>query len=91
MKRIKYNYGDPATAPNGAREIRREALGRVAFSTGEAARALGKGEPALRRHFERHAVAENDEMVARLPCGIVARKRKGQGRWFVVIPLELRN
>jgi hypothetical protein len=66
-------------------------MGRIGFSTREAARALGKREPALRRHFERHGVAEGDEIVARLPGGIVARKRKGQGRWFVVIPAELRS
>jgi hypothetical protein len=73
------------------RRRRHSALGRVGYSIPEAARALGKRSDALRRLIERHAVAEGDEIVARLTGGIVARKRKNMGRWMVVIPAALRG
>ena len=74
------------------RRLRRpEALGRIGYTVSEAARALGKRPDALRRLIEHHATAEGDEAVARLTGGIVARKRKGMGRWMVTIPAELRG
>jgi hypothetical protein len=75
--------------PHRAR--RRDALGRVGFTINEAARALGMKAPALRRLVERHAEVEGDEHVARLTGGILARKRKGLGRWLVIIPSGLRQ
>ena len=78
-------------ASSHRRPRRRERLGRVGYSIVEAARALGKRPDALRRLVEHHAVAEGDETVARLTGGIVARKRKGMGRWMVTIPAELRG
>jgi hypothetical protein len=78
------------TPPTPRHARRREKLGRVGFTVGEAARALGTRPDALRRLVERHARAEGDEHVARLSGGIVARKRVGLGRWLVIIPTELR-
>ena len=69
----------------------RPALRRIGYTVAEAARALGKRPDALRRLIEHHATAEGDEAVARLTGGIVARKRKGMGRWMVTIPAELRG
>jgi hypothetical protein len=57
----------------------------------EAARMTGKNASALRREIERRAVVEGDELVARLVAGIVARKRKDGGRWFIIVPAELRG
>lgn len=68
---------------------RRAALHRIGFSISEAARALGVRPPALRRLVERHAVDEGDERVARLTGGLVAHRRKGFGRWLVILPADL--
>jgi hypothetical protein len=72
------------------RRPRRASLRRLGYSLAEVARAIGQRPDALRRLVERHAEAEGDELVARLTGGMVARKRKGMGRWMVVIPPTLR-
>ena len=64
---------------------------RIAFAVAEVAQMLGLEPAALRKTIERHAVAVGDEMVARLPGGIEARKRKGMARWLVFVPAELRD
>lgn len=50
---------------------------------------LGTKADALRRTIERHAVAEGEELVARLNHGVVARRRKDLGRWSVHLPPAL--
>lgn len=65
-------------------------LPRIGFSMAEAARMIGKRPDALRREIERVVVAEGDELVARLVAGIVARRRKNGGKWFVIVPSGLR-
>jgi len=64
---------------------------RIAFAVAEVAQMLGQEAAALRKTIERHAVAVGDEMVARLPGGIEARKRNGMARWLVFVPAELRD
>jgi len=76
---------------NRAARRRRKALGRIGFEMAEAARALGKRPEALRRLVEHHAQEEGDEIVARLVGGIVARKKRGYGRWTIFIPAALRD
>lgn len=68
---------------------KRTRLARVLFSVPEAAQMLGQRGDALRRTIERHAVAEGDELVARLNHGVVARRRKDMGRWSVHVPQSL--
>lgn len=68
---------------------RRPALPRVAFSVAEAAKMLGIRADALRRQIERKALVEGDEKIARLVAGIVARKMKDGGRWFIIVPPSL--
>jgi hypothetical protein len=48
-----YDVRENTTPINSTSKHRREPLGRIGYSTGEAARALGTHAPALRRHFER--------------------------------------
>jgi ribosomal protein S15P/S13E len=62
---------------------------RIAYSVAEAAKMLGKRAEALRRHIERHAVVEGDDLVARLGLGVIASKRKGGGRWLITVPRSL--
>ncbi len=75
----------PSRAPSTGRHPR------IAFAVAEVAQMLGQEPAALRKTFERHAVAVGDEMVARLPGGIEARKRKGMARWLVFVPAGLRD
>lgn len=64
------------------------ALPRLAWSTAEVARALGRTPDALRRSCERRAIrGENGEQVAHLELGIVAHKHGG--RWHFVVPADL--
>ncbi len=77
--------------PPATNKRRRDALGRIGFTIAEAASALGTRAPALRRHVERHAEAVGDEVIAHLTGGITARKRRGHGRWLILIPPELRT
>ena len=86
------NDTNAPTAPQKRATLpHRQRLGRITYTVPEAARAMGMRPDALRRLIERHAQAEGDETVARLSAGVVARKRKGLGRWAVIIPAELRG
>ena len=69
----------------------RHPLRRIGFTVSEVAPALGQRPETLRRQIERHAVLEGDEQVSRLTGGIVARKKLGQGRWLLTVPLTLRT
>jgi hypothetical protein len=85
---------DKSPAPTSPRHRlagRRPALPRVAFSVAEAAKMLGRRPDALRRQIERQALVEGDEKVAKLIAGIVARKKKDGGRWFIIVPPMLLN
>ena len=76
--------------PEARKRLRKaNRLVRLLYSVAEAARMLGHRPDALRRTIERHAVAEGDELVARLNHGLVARRRKDMGRWSVHVPQSL--